>query len=60
MRPDEPRQRVLVVEDEFIVRTCLAETLEDAGYRVATAQHGAEALARIQEQPGRTPWCWTC
>jgi CheY-like chemotaxis protein len=47
---DEPQQqRVLVVEDEFIVRTCLAETLEDAGYRVATARDGAEALARIQE-----------
>jgi CheY-like chemotaxis protein len=49
VRSDEPQQRVLVVEDEFIVRACLAETLEDEGYRVATARHGAEALALIRE-----------
>ena len=49
MRPDGPRPRVLIVEDEVIVRVCLAETLEDAGYQVATAPNGADALVQIQE-----------
>jgi CheY-like chemotaxis protein len=43
-------RRVLVVEDECLIRACLAEGLEDAGYQVDTAPNGAEALARIGER----------
>jgi len=43
--------RVLIVEDERLIRACLAEGLEDAGYQVDTAPNGAEALARIVADP---------
>jgi CheY-like chemotaxis protein len=47
---NEPKpNRVLVVEDECLIRTCLAEGLADAGYEVTTADNGAEALERIRE-----------
>jgi two-component system, OmpR family, response regulator len=44
------KHRVLVVEDESLIRTCLAEGLTDAGYHVTTAHNGAEALERIGEE----------
>jgi CheY-like chemotaxis protein len=44
------KNRVLVVEDESLIRTCLAEGLTDAGYHVTTAPNGAEALDRIHEE----------
>jgi len=50
-----PRARdgeaVLVVEDEADVRRLSVETLRDLGYAVAEAADGAEALARLAEQP---------
>src|SRR6266545_2552495 len=44
------KHRVLVVEDEALIRACLAEGLTDAGYEVVTAPNGAEALLRIREE----------
>jgi CheY-like chemotaxis protein len=41
--------RILVVDDESIIRTFLAEGLTDAGYQVVTARDGAEALDRVQQ-----------
>ena len=41
--------RILVVEDDPIIRTTLAEALEDIGYLVETASNGAEALAKVRE-----------
>jgi CheY-like chemotaxis protein len=38
--------RILVVDDESIIRMLLADALTDAGYLVATASNGAEALDR--------------
>jgi CheY-like chemotaxis protein len=38
--------RVLVVDDEAIIRNFLADGLTDAGYQVITAHNGAEALTR--------------
>ncbi len=38
---------VLLVEDDAVLRECLAETLGDAGWRVAEAANGAEALDRL-------------
>lgn len=40
--------RVLVVDDESIIRNFLAEGLTDAGYQVITAHDGAEALDCVQ------------
>jgi CheY-like chemotaxis protein len=36
--------RILIVDDEPIIRTFLADSLADAGYSVTTARNGAEAL----------------
>jgi CheY-like chemotaxis protein len=41
--------RILVVEDDPIIRTTLAEALEDMGYLVETASNGAEALAKVRD-----------
>ncbi len=39
---------VLVVDDEAIVRESIRDWLEDAGYQVATAESGEEALKMIE------------
>ncbi|MCG8459194.1 MAG: response regulator, partial [Holophagales bacterium] len=39
-------ETVLVVEDELSVRTIISKVLEQHGFRVLTASHPAEALAR--------------
>lgn len=46
------RGAVLLVEDDFLVQEVMQVTLEDAGYEVATAGGGAEALAVLQERSG--------
>jgi CheY-like chemotaxis protein len=43
--------RVLVVEDEFDLRSLLAKVLAEFGYDVATAADGVEAIRIIQTQP---------
>ncbi|HVR61940.1 MAG TPA: response regulator, partial [Polyangia bacterium] len=43
-----PPATVLVIDDAKDVREMMAEILEDAGYRVATACHGADGLARLR------------
>ena len=43
--------RLLVVEDEDMIRAIMARTLRDEGYEVIEARHGGEALARLEE-PG--------
>jgi two-component system cell cycle sensor histidine kinase/response regulator CckA len=40
----QQRPRILVVDDEYVVRRFAARILADAGYSVATAEDGAEAL----------------
>jgi signal transduction histidine kinase len=42
-----PRLRILLVEDEAIVREVVAAQLSDEGYEVATAQDGTSALALL-------------
>ncbi|WP_158925320.1 PAS-domain containing protein [Acidisphaera sp. S103] len=41
---DEASRRVLLVDDEAMVRETLAASLEDAGYIVSTAADGSQAL----------------
>ncbi|BAS59453.1 MULTISPECIES: response regulator transcription factor [Leptolyngbya] len=40
--------RILVVEDEDLIRDTIALTLSDEGYEVTTAVDGQQALARLQ------------
>jgi len=40
---------VLLVDDEHAIVDALSGILEDEGYRVLTAAHGREALARLAE-----------
>ena len=41
---------VLIVDDEPIVRESIRDWLKDAGYQVATAESGEEALELIEKQ----------
>lgn len=38
------RQRILVVDDESLMRTAVAESLQSCGYRVTDADNGADAM----------------
>ena len=40
-------RRVLIVEDEFLIRLTLAEVLADEGYEVLEAESGDEAVALL-------------
>lgn len=42
---------ILLVEDDHDIRDSMVELLTDAGYGVATAGNGAEALAYLAAQP---------
>ena len=43
--------RVLIVEDEFLIRLTLAEVLADEGYDVLEAETGDEAVALLHANP---------
>ena len=48
-----PRETVLVVDDERLVRWSLQQKLQQWGYNVSTAEDGATALGRAQiDTPG--------
>ncbi len=42
--------RVLIIDDERLIRWSLEQTLEKAGYEVQTAENGATALAAAREE----------
>jgi two-component system cell cycle sensor histidine kinase/response regulator CckA len=46
-RANRPRT-ILVVDDEDIVRSLVARTLTEAGYRVLEASHGAAAIGQLE------------
>ncbi len=46
------RARILIVEDEFLIRLTLSEVLVDEGYDVLEADTGDAALALLQHEPG--------
>jgi len=39
--------RVLIVEDESLIRWSLRQKFEERGYRVSEAEHGAAALEQL-------------
>ncbi len=45
LHEEAPQPAVLVVEDEILIRSAVAEFLRDAGYRVIEAANAAEAVA---------------
>jgi DNA-binding response OmpR family regulator len=44
-------KRILVVEDDDAIRHLLADALQDAGFAVATAMDGIDALDQIDQHP---------
>ena len=42
-------KRVLVAEDEFLIRSVVVETLEENGFDVLEAASGSEALRIVKE-----------
>jgi CheY-like chemotaxis protein len=42
---------IMVVEDDADHRAAITDVLEEAGYNVATAAHGRQALAELSSQP---------
>jgi len=47
-----PRGRkILVVEDQCLIRSCTADFLEDAGYTVLEASNSTEALSILLRHP---------
>ena len=45
-------ERILIVEDEPMVRAIAAEILSRAGYEIATAENGEDALHVFEQAPG--------
>jgi two-component system response regulator (stage 0 sporulation protein F) len=44
------RKKILIAEDEEILRFLYQEELEDAGYEVVTANNGKEALLQLEKR----------
>lgn len=51
--------RVLVVEDEPLVREQLVSGLAEAGYEVVQAANGREAMAALEASDPRIAWLFT-
>ncbi len=43
------KKRILIVDDEHLIRWSLSQMLDDAGYEVETAETGAEALTKYKD-----------
>lgn len=46
-KPDQPSARILLVDDDALLRKTLRSTLESAGHRVEEAANGADGLRRL-------------
>ncbi len=51
MSVNQPRQAVLVVEDETLVRMFAVDVLEDEGYEVIEASNAQQALEELKARP---------
>jgi signal transduction histidine kinase/DNA-binding response OmpR family regulator len=45
------RRRVLIIDDEPLIRRAMADFLEDSGYEAVAAADGAEGLDRARDEP---------
>jgi DNA-binding response OmpR family regulator len=45
-------ERILIVEDDFLIRATLAETLEDDGFEVLAAESGEQAVDIVRADSG--------
>ncbi|MGH7361608.1 MAG: response regulator [Candidatus Methylomirabilales bacterium] len=45
-----PRAKILVVDDQPLIRTMLSDLLTEAGYQVVTAADGEEGLALLKRE----------
>jgi CheY-like chemotaxis protein len=50
METDETKKKILVIDDEEIVRTCCERTLGAMGYEVDATGDGAEGLMLVREK----------
>lgn len=50
-RVDTPKENVLIVDDNRDIQRLLSQMLADEGYKVQTADRGAQALAAVQATP---------
>jgi two-component system cell cycle sensor histidine kinase/response regulator CckA len=48
-RPDGTKSRVLLIEDEHLIRESLGDVLEEEGYSVSFAENGHEALRHLRD-----------
>jgi len=55
--PREHRYRVLLLDDEDLVRESISMLLKDPGHEVVEARDGDEALARIHEETNNNRTC---
>lgn len=51
MADERPARRILVVDDDAILREVLTAALSGDGYEVVAASDGTEALALLERQP---------
>ncbi|HXJ20570.1 MAG TPA: response regulator [Polyangia bacterium] len=51
IRPRFAPERILLIEDDFMLRANLAELLMSEGYQVSCAADGVEALLRLVREP---------
>ena len=42
---------ILITEDEILIQDIVVEGLKEAGFEVATADHGAEAIKHLESAP---------
>jgi CheY-like chemotaxis protein len=49
MSTPHPGKRILLVEDNSLLRDSVTKLLERAGFAVTAAAHGEEALSRLQD-----------
>jgi two-component system, OmpR family, response regulator len=56
MDKGEGGRRILVVEDDVVLRDMLVKGLQKSGYDVLSAETGEQALALLREWGGRIDW----
>src|SRR5262245_54925812 len=48
--PGSPRKKILVVDDDPVIRQTLSLKLKSKGYDVVTASEGAEAISAVRDE----------